>query len=308
MSTNTGMFAELLAPGLWRILFNTIDMQPNQWLGIMNTDSSTRAYEEDFKVGGLGNMVPKPEGTNITFDDPLKGNVVRYTHQSFGLGFRVTREMWDDDLYNIIRQMPEELGRSASYKIEVDAWSVLNNAFNAGFVGEDGLALAHIAHTRLDGGPTIANRPAVDVDFSYTAYQAAKEHYTDLKDDRGRPQMMNGQLVIVSSQFQWAAKEILQSEYKPYTATNEINPLMSDGTDQFMVSKYLTDMDSWFYIAPTMQSKAGGGHDMRFWWRTKPETGSADDFLSGDALYKIFTRYSKGFSAWRGVYGSSGGA
>lgn len=307
MSTNTGMFAELLAPGLFDIYFNEIDAQPNQWLGILNVETSERAYEEDLKIAGLGNMQPKPEGQNVTFDDPIKGGSVRYTHSSFGLGFRVTREMWDDDLYGIIRQMPAELGVSAAYKIEVDAWSVLNNAFSASFVGEDGVSLINVSHTRLDGGPVLANRPATDVDFSYSAYQAGLEHFNELVDDRGRPLMMSPALAIVSPRFQWAAKEILNSEYKPYTATNEINPLRSDGVSDYLVSRYLTDTDSWFLIAPKKQNSPSRGHDMKFFWRTRPEMSSADDFLSGDALYKTFCRYSKGFSWWRGVYGSSGG-
>ena len=173
MVTSTGGFSQLLAPGLYDVMYNEIDQQPNQWLGVLNTLSSQRAYEEDLKVAGLGSMVSKPEGADTSFDDPIQGSTVRYTHASYGLGFRITREMWDDDLYNIMNQMAAELGRAASYKIEVDAWSVFNNAFNTSFTGQDGLSLCNTAPTRLDGGATIANRPSTDADFSYTTYQAA---------------------------------------------------------------------------------------------------------------------------------------
>lgn len=302
MATTTGGFATLLAPGLFRVLFNEIDRQPNQWMGVLNIDSSERAYEEDTKVAGLGSMVTKPEGTNTTFDDPIMGSTVRYTHASYGLGWRVTREMWDDDLYKIMQQMPKEVGKAAAYKIEVDAWSVLNNAFNAEFVGLDGLALCHVSHTRLDGGAVLGNKPSTDVDFSYTAYQAMLDHFNTLLDDRGRPIVMRPSLLILDPSFKWAAKEILQSEYKPFTANNEINPLKGEIDENgYLLCRYLTDADSWFGLA------GKGDHDLNFWWRTKPETAEADDFLSGDALYKIFARYAKGFSEWRGVYGSSGG-
>jgi hypothetical protein len=297
---NTGGFAELLAPGLWRVLFNEINRQPNQWVGVFHTDTSKRAYEEDLKVAGLESMVTKPEGEPITFTTPIIGSKLRYTHSSYGLGFRITREMWDDDLYSIMNKMAAELGVSSSYKIEVDAWSVLNNAFSASFTGLDGLALCHIAHTRLDGGATIGNKPTTDVDFSYTAYQAGLDHFNQLKDDRGRPIVMMPSLLVIDPAFQWIAKEILQSEYKPYTANNEINPLRGDGVTDWIGVRYLTDPDSWFLLA--------NNHDCRFWWRVRPETAEADDFLTGDALYKIYARYSKGFSEWRGVYGSSGGA
>jgi hypothetical protein len=296
---NTGGFAGLLAPGLWRVLFNAIDSAPNQWLGVFNVDTSNRAYEEDSKVAGLGSMLPKPEGMAIAFDVPIMGPTVRYTHASYGLGLRITREMWDDDLYNIMNKMAAELGRAAAYKIEVDAWSVLNNAFNPTFTGLDGLPLCSTAHTRMDGGATAANRPTTDVDFSYTAYQAALDHFKEMVDDRGRPVVVNPSLIIVDTSFEWAVKEILQSEYKPYTANNEINPLRNDGQMDYLLNRYLVDRDSWFVLSNI--------HDLNFWWRVRPETAEADDFLTGDALYKIYARYSKGFSEWRGVYGSSGG-
>lgn len=296
---STGGFSALLAPGLWRVLFNTVDMQPNQWVGVMKTHTTKRAYEEDTKLAGLGSMVSKPEGDPISFDVPIMGAGVRYTPASYGLGFRITREMWDDDLYMIMDKMAAELGRASAYKIEVDAWSILNNAFSSSFTGADGLQLCHTAHTRLDGGATIANRPSTDVDFSATAYQAALDHYKVMVDERGRPAVMHPSLLVLDPSFEWAAREILESEYKPYTVNNEINVLRSDGKMDYLLCRYLTDADSWFCLSDQ--------HDLNFFWRVKPETGEADDFLTGDALFKIYARYAKGFTEFRGVYGSSGG-
>ena len=308
MATSTGGFSALLAPGLFDVMFNEIDAQPNQWIPVMSVEGSTRAYEEELKVAGLGPMVSKPEGTNTSFDDPLISGAVRYTHSSYGLGFRITREMYDDDLYSIMEGMSAELGRSASYKVEVDAWAPFNNAFTAAFAGIDGLSLCHVSHTRLDGGAVQANKPSTDVDFSYTSFQAALDHYKVLKDDRGRPIIMSPALLIIDPAFEWIAREILQSEYKPYTSNNEINPLKGELSENgYLTCRYLTDADSWFITAPPKKKKRSGGHDVKFFWRTRPETANGDDFLSGDALFKIFARYSKGFAEWRGVYGSSGG-
>jgi hypothetical protein len=303
MATNTGTFAELLAPGLYDVMFNEIDMQPNQWLGVVNTNDTQRAYEEDLKVAGLGSMVTKPEGQAVSFDDPIQGNKVRYTPASYGLGFRITREMWDDDLYGIMKQMSAELGRAAAYKIEVDAWSPFNNAFDTAFAGQDGLPLCSTAHTRLDGGTNLSNRPSTGTDISYTGYQAALDHFSQLLDDRGRPIVMTPALLIIDPTWQWAAKEILSSEYKPYTANNEINPLKGEITENgYLKSRYLTSTRRWFV---TTQK---GQHDVKFWWRVRPETAETDDFLSGDALFKLYCRYARGFSEWRGVYGNPGGS
>jgi hypothetical protein len=305
MASTTGGFAALLAPGLFDVLFNEIDHQPNQWVPVFNVYDSERQYEEELKYAGLGAMVSKPEGTNTTFDDGIISGKVRYTHASYGLGFRVTREMYDDDLYDIMNEMAAELGRAAAYKVEVDAWSILNNAFSSSFTGLDSLSLCNTAHTRLDGGATIANRPSTDADFSFTSYQAALDAFNTMLDDRGRPLVLYPSLVMVDPTFQWAVKEVIGSEYKPYTATNEINPLKLDGIEWLAV-RYFTSTRTWFVsTAPKQQMK--GGHDMKFFWRTRPETSDADDFQSGDAMFKIFARYSKGFSEFRGLYGSSGG-
>jgi hypothetical protein len=306
MAVTSGGFSELLAPGLYEVMFNEMESTPPSWVPVFNVRDSKRAYEEDFKMAGLGSMVSKPEGTATTFDDPVKGAIVRYTHSSYGLGFRITREMYDDDLYDIMSDMSAELARSAAYKIEIDAWSVLNNAFNSAYAGQDGLSLCHTAHPRLDGGATIANRPAVDVDFSFTAYQAALDHFKTLVDDRGRPLNVDANMVLLDPTFEWVAREIMESEFKPYTANNEVNVVKS-GDRSYQLVRYFTDADQWFLVAPKRQRKARGGHDMKFWWRTRPEYGNADDFLTGDAMFKTFSRYSRGFSEWRGVYGSSGG-
>lgn len=306
MAVSSNQFSALLAPGLFDVLFNEIDAQPNQWQGVVNTSDSERAYEEELKVAGLGTMVSKPEGTATAFDDPLIGSALRYTHASYGLGFRITREMYDDDLYDIMNNMAAELGRACAYKVEVDAWSPFNNAFSTSYVGLDGLSLCNTAHTRLDGGTVIANRPSTDADFGYTSYQAALDHFNTLLDDRGRPIVMSPALIILDPTFQWAAREILQSEYKPYSENNEINPLKAESVE-YMTCRYFTSARQWFLVTPPKKQKASGGHDVKFFWRVKPETSNADDFTSGDALFKIYSRYSKGFSEWRGVYGSSGG-
>ena len=307
MASSSAQFSALLAPGLFDVLFNEIDAQPNQWQGVLNVDDSERAYEEELKLAGLGMMVAKPEGTATTFDDPIIGSSIRYTHNSFGLGFRITREMWDDDLYDVMNNMAAELGRSCAYKVEVDAWSPFNNAFSASFTGLDGLSLCNVAHTRLDGGTTIANRPSTDADFGFTSYQAGRDHFNTLLDDRGRPIVMHPSMVLVDPTFEWAVREVIQSEYRPYSANNEINVMKSDGSVEYMCVRYFTSARQWFLTTPPKKQRQAGGHDVKFFWRVKPETSNADDFVSGDALFKIYSRYAKGFSEFRGVYGSSGG-
>ena len=113
-------FSHLLAPGMRKIFFEKYGQRPDEYSQVFNVDSSQRAYEEDSEVTGLGRMPEKPEGRPTTYDSPFQANVrQRYTHVSYGLGFRVTHELYEDDLYRIIRRMPTALARSAHQTIEV---------------------------------------------------------------------------------------------------------------------------------------------------------------------------------------------
>ena len=135
MPSRESGFSNLLAPELSTVFFEKYKQWPREYEKIFNVENSVRAYEEDIEVAGLGQMITKPEGTPIGYDDPFQSNRLRYTHTTYGLGFRVTEELYNDDLYNVIKRMPQALSRSAIQTIEVQAANVFNNAFNSAVVG-----------------------------------------------------------------------------------------------------------------------------------------------------------------------------
>jgi len=97
MPATRGTFSQLLAPGLFSIIFEDLAMHPEEYSQLFNIYPSEMAYEEDQLIAGLGAVPQKPEGTALKLDEPIQGGSLRYTHVSYGLGFQVTREMWDDD-------------------------------------------------------------------------------------------------------------------------------------------------------------------------------------------------------------------
>ena len=300
VSRTTG-FSNLLAPGLHDIFFNQYNQWPDEYSQIFNVTSSNRAYEEDAEVAGLGKLVSKGEGVSVTYDDPMQStNKQRYTHAAFGLGFRVTEELYADDLYGIIKKMPSSLARSAKQTTEVEAWSVLNNAFNAAKTGLDGVALCSTTHPniKLVGGP-YSNRLATDADLSVTSLQAAIEQMENTTDDRDMNIMLKPKRLIITPSNKWMARELLNSEKKPHTADNEINALMDEDL-QYFVGHYLTDSDAWFLVT----DKAD--HHLNFFWRKRVGFDNSDDFDSGDAKFKATMRFSVGFSGWRGIIGTPG--
>lgn len=297
-----GAFSYLLVPGLRKVFFQHLTERPEEFRQVFNAETSERAYEEDLEVAGLGTMPLKPEQTAIQYADATQGSKKRYTHKTYGLGYRVTPEMMEDDLYSTMKKMTKELAKAARNAREVNAWNVLNNAFTTeyGFpkLGNNE-ALIATTHTSIAGAAAGSNRAATDADLSQTALEAAILAFENLKDETGIPVVIKPKWLIVPPDIKMTARELLGSEFKPYTANNEINALIEEGLD-YMVSHYLTDLDSWFLLA------GKGDHDLNFFTRQPVRFQNGDDFDTGDAKFKAFQRFSVGAGEWRGIWGSQG--
>ena len=300
MTMQTGNFSRVIAPGYRKVFFEYLKKRETEYDKVLNVETSSRAYEDEFKMAGVGLLVSKGEGQSVTYSDPIQGGTKRYTHTTLGLGYRITQEMYEDDLYQVTgSKMAKSLSRSVANRCEVDGWSVLNNAFSTSYIGFTASeSLCSTSHTMINGD-TQANRPTTDTDFSVSSLQAAVESFEAVEDERSIPAMLKPKVVVVSPSFKWAAREVLMSEYRPYSSDNEINSLKDEDL-KFMVSHYLTDSDSWFLLA------AKDEHDLKYFWRRKPAFENSDDFDSGDSKFKVTKRTSYGYSDWRGVYGSTG--
>jgi len=293
----------LLEPKLSNIHFETNDKWPTEYTRFTNTRSTQKATVTDFKMTDFGAAVLKPEGEDISYDDPIFGPSQTYQAVRFALGYKVTDEMLKHELYGMIEKLEKGLMKSLLDGQETVAANLLNGAFGTtnsnGYksTGFDTLQLCSTAHTRLDGGATQRNRPSSDADISVTALQAAITDFENWKDDRGRPAMIRPRLVIISPEDKFTARELLGSEYKPGTANNEINALKEEGLS-FMVSHYKTDSVAWFLL--------GDKHDLNFIWEEKPRQGMEEDFDSEVIKRKAVQGFICGHGEWRGVWGSSG--
>lgn len=300
MTSRSSGFSNLLAPEMSSIFFNKYNGWPEEFAQVFNIESSSQAYEIDSEITGLGQFVKKTEGAAISYDDPLHGRRKTYTHETFGLGYRVTKELYEDDLYGIIKKMPQALSRSARQTQEVQAWNVFNYAFNSAYTGIDGVQLVSTAHKNVTGaGGPYTNRLSTDADLSVTSLQSACQILEETTDDRDLNLMIKPKILLIGPGQKWMARELLNSEKKPHTADNEINALSDEGL-KYMVCHYLTDSNAWFLLS----DKAD--HYLKFYWRQKIQFDNDDDFDTGDAKFKSTMRFSVGFSGWRGVVGTSG--
>jgi len=293
-----GAFSNLLAPGFRKIVFETYKERPTEGDRWINMGSSQRAYEEDFPIAGFGTLLPKGEGAPITYQDAIQGILKRYIWTTFGLGFRITEEMMEDDLYGIMgAKMSKALGRSARNNFEVVTHAVLNSAFDTAVNGfTAGESLISTSHVTLRG-LTQSNRPATDTNMSLPALQAAIEAFHALNDEAGIPAMFIPKHVIYDVSNHWIVNQILKTEKLPGGNQNDINQLAREGMTGFL-DHYLTNPKAWYVLADN--------HDLNYFDRRKPRLTNTDDFETGDAKFKLTRRNGAGFGDWRGVYGSPG--
>lgn len=299
----TGAFSYLLAPGLRKVFFQHYKDREKEYTKVVKVLSSSRNYEEVLEVAGLPSMPPKVEGKGIVYQNFIQGGIKRFTWVTYGLGFRVTEEMMEDDLYNIMNRNGRALKKSAMNAVEVNVFNLYNNAFTTEYgFPKNGVnqALISTSHTLIGGG-SAGNRPATDADISFGALEAAILHFNTLNDERGMPIDLEPAKLLFHPNDLFLVQELLGSDYKPFTGNNEINPLKGRLTPIW--SRYLTDPDAWFVIA-SLDDEDGPV----MYWRRQLRFQNGDDFDSGDAKFKATQRFGYGCAEWRYLYGSTGAA
>ena len=293
----------LLEPKLSEIWDDAYPLHEAEYVKFVNIMEAKKATITTFKMTGLGTLRLKGEGEAIISDDPIFGNQKTFQPVRFALKYSITQEMLDHELYGRAVALESALMRSAIDHQEVLAANVLNGAFattNAdGFsaTGFDGLQLCSTAHTRLDGGANIANRPGTDADIGVGSLQAAIIAFENLKDDRGRPVRLTPKTLLISPEDVFTAEELLGSEYKPGTANNEVNAVRKYGLN-YQVCHYKTDTDAWFLVADK--------HGVKWFWDQRPRSEMWEDKDKEVVYRKILQGAFVGHDEWRGFYGTNG--
>jgi len=299
MPTTRGAIAALLAPGLRKVYIDTGKERPLEHPMFFNVQDMEWNPITDQQVSGLSTLPGKPEGNQFTMDDIIIGGDKAYTAVPFGLAVEITWEAWRDELYGVMREMVASLSRASRNRQEVDAWAILNNAFNAAFVGFTAAeSLVSTAHVGMD---TVvrANRPAVDVGLSQAGLQASLTRFEGMTDERNLPRLMAPTMAVIHYSNKFVAREIFGSGGKTLGAQNEINALVDEDLS-YLVCHYLTTSTYWFLAA------SKGIHDLNFFWRDRPIFDIFDDPWTKNAIATVYQRHTRGFGSWRGIDGSTG--
>lgn len=298
---NTGSFSKALLPGVNAWYGKAYDEYPVEWDKLFTKHTSRRAFEEDVGVSGFGLAAVKPEGQGVSFDTEQQGYISRYTHVTYGLGFVVTRDAFDDDQYDVIAERRAKgLAFSMRQTKEIVGANVYNRAFTSGYTGGDGVILASNAHPNVTGG-TQSNILATAANLSEAALEQATIDIARYKNDRGLTIAVQAQSIIIPPELAFEAERILKSQYRVGTANNDISALVSMGKfpGGVNVNHYLTSSTAWFV-------KTNVQDGMKYFER-KPDTFTEDnDFDTENAKFKATGRYSFGWTDWRGIFATPG--
>jgi hypothetical protein len=264
---------------------------------VFNVESSSKAEEMHSEITGYGLIPVLGEHAPVTYDDPLQGFDVTFSHLKYGLGTDISEEMIEDDQHGKIAKLPRGLSISMKETVETDASNVFNRAFNSSYTGGDGEELCHTAHPKVAGG-TFQNRPTNDADLSATSLEQAEIDLASTTDHRGKKIRLRIARLIHPTELNWTVARLFGSEKDPDSANNAINPARTR-VGEFVEYPYLTDPDAWF-LQCTM-------HGLTFYWRKRPSTMRDRDFATSGLRHKQTGRWSNGFIHPFGIYGTSGG-
>jgi hypothetical protein len=301
MAVSRAQLLKELLPGLNALFGMEYDRYGEEHKEIFETETSERSFEEETKLSGFAAAPVKNEGTSIAYDNAQEAWTARYNHETISLGFSLTEEAIEDNLYDSLSsRYTKALARAMAFTKQTKAAGVLNSGFTAGVNGGDGVPLFSTAHPLVSGG-TNSNTPAVQADLNETSLEAAVIQIAAWTDERGLLIAAKPRKLIVPPNLMFVATRLLETEGRVGTADNDINALANNGSipEGYTVNHFLTDTDAWFLSTDVPN---GMKHFVR-----SPMANSMDgDFDTGNVRYKARERYSFGWSDPLGMFGSQG--
>lgn len=301
MAISRSQLLKELLPGLNALFGLEYARYAEQHKEIYEIESSERSFEEETKLSGFGAAPVKAEGAAIRYDDAQEAWTARYTHETISMGFSITSEAVEDNLYDSLSaRYTKALARAMAYTKQVKAAAVLNNGFNSAVTYGDGKTLFATDHP-LVGGGTNSNRPSSGVDLNETSLEAAIIQIQQWKDERGLLIAAKPVKLVVPPALQFVAERLMKTQLRVGTSDNDINAVVSMGAvpGGYTVNNFLTDTNGWFI-------KTDVPNGLKHFVRKAMETGMDTDFDTGNSRYKARERYSFGVSDPLGMWASPG--
>ena len=301
MAISRAQLLKELLPGLNALFGLEYAKYGEEHKEIYETESSERSFEEETKLSGFSAAPVKNEGSAISYDNAQEAWTARYTHETIAMGFSITEEAVEDNLYDSLSsRYTKALARGMAYTKQVKGAYVLNNAFTGGPTYGDGVVLCSTAHPLVSGG-TNSNTPSTAADLNETSLENAVIQIAGWTDERGLLIAAKPKKLIVPPSLMFVATRLLETELRVGTTDNDINALKNNGSipEGYTVNHFLTDTNAWFLLTDVPNG-------LKHFVRTPMSTGMDGDFDTGNVRYKARERYSFGVSDPLGIFGSPG--
>jgi len=301
MAISRAQLLKELLPGLNALFGLEYSRYGEEHKEIYEVENSERSFEEETKLSGFSAAPVKNEGQAIAYDNAQEAWTARYNHETIALGFSITEEAVEDNLYDSLSsRYTKALARGMAYTKQVKAASIINNGFSSLYAGGDGVPLFSTAHPLVSGG-TNSNTQATAADLNETSLEAAVIQIAAWTDERGLLIAAKPRKLIVPPALMFVAKRLLDTELRVGTTDNDINALKAMGSipEGYKVNHFLTDTNGYYLMTDVPN---GLKHFVR-----SPLANSMDgDFDTGNVRYKARERYSFGWSDPLAIWGSAG--
>ena len=301
MAISRAQLLKELLPGLNALFGLEYARYGEEHKEIYETETSERSFEEETKLSGFSAAPVKNEGSAIRYDNAQEAWTARYNHETIALGFSLTEEAIEDNLYDSLSaRYTKALARAMSYTKQVKAAAILNNGFSSAYTGGDGVSLFSTAHPLVSGG-TNSNTPATAADLNETSLEAAVIQIAAWTDERGLLIAAKPKKLIIPPALQFVATRLLETSLRVGTTDNDINAIKNNGSipEGYAINHFLTDSNGWY-----LTTDAPNG--MKHFVRTPLSNSMDGDFDTGNVRYKSRERYSFGWSDPLGMFGSPG--
>ena len=296
----TGNFPKALWPGIKTWWGTAYDKHEPEYPQLFEMDTSTQNYEEDVLQTGFGLAPVKAEGASVSYDSESQGYVSRQTHVNYGLGFIITEEAIEDNLYmKMAATRTPALAFSMQQTHENVGANVFNNGFDSNFPGGDGVELFSIAHPTIAGNQS--NHLTIAADLSEASLEDLTIQIMRTTNERGHNIRIMARCLAVPPQLYYEAHRIYDSTLQNNTANNAVNVLQAQSVlpEGIKINHYFTDADAWFLLTNAPRG-------MVHYQRREVGITSDNDFDTTNARYKAMERYSAGWTDWRGAFASPG--
>lgn len=295
---------DALWPGVLEWFGQNYDEFPDVWSNFFDRVEGSLATERLIEATGFGLARTKTESAPITYDTDGEGYATLATPSVLGLGYQVTREEQEDNLYTEV-SMPraESLAFSMHTTIELIHANIFINGFSGSYVYGDGQPLYSASHPTKSG--TQSNLGTSSANFSEASLEDMIKRIYLAQNSRGLQINLRPRKLMVQAGDMFNATRVLESQLRTSTANNDINAIKQMGLipEGAEVNPYLgvEATGAWYAFTSTQKRKG-----MVSIWRRDPELEKDNDFDTENLKAKTTARFVASVGDWRSTFANPG--